>query len=66
MEAILRLFAGFWCGQSSWKVKWYEVSCLYTERLRQDKPKEEHTKTHSNQLTKIKGKDKILKTTREK
>ena len=32
---------------------------------RQDKPKEEHTKTHSNQLTKIKDKDKILKATRE-
>ena len=47
------------------KVVW-KVSCLYTERPRQGKPKEEHTKTHSNQLTKIKGKDKILKTTREK
>ena len=32
---------------------------------RQDKPKEEHTRTYSNQ-TKIKDKDKILKVTREK
>ena len=31
-----------------------------------DKPKEEHAKTHSNQLTKTKDKEKILKATREK
>ena len=33
---------------------------------RQDKPKEEHTETHSNQTDKIKDRDKILKATREK
>ena len=32
----------------------------------QDKPKEKHTKTHTNQTNKIKHKERILKTTREK
>ena len=33
---------------------------------RQDKHREEHTKTHSNKTDKIKDKDKILKAIREK
>ena len=33
---------------------------------RQDKHKEEHTETHSNQTDKIQDRDKILKATREK
>ena len=37
-----------------------------TESPRQNKPKEEHTKTQSNQTDKIRGRDKILKATREK
>ena len=32
----------------------------------QEKPKEEHTETHSNQTDKIKDKDKILKVARER
>ena len=36
------------------------------ESLRQDKPKEEHTKTHGNQTDKNKDKYKILKAIREK
>ena len=32
----------------------------------QEKPKEEHTETHSNQTDKIKDKDKILKVTKVK
>ena len=37
-----------------------------TENPRQDKPKAEHIETQHNQTDKIKGKDKILKATREK
>ena len=38
-----------------------------TESPKQDKPKEEHTETHSNQIDKkIKDRDKILKATEEK
>ena len=37
-----------------------------TESLMQDKPKEEHTKTHDNQTDKNKDKYKILKAIREK
>ena len=32
VDAILRLFAGLWCGQSSWKVKWYEKLAAFTWR----------------------------------
>ena len=37
-----------------------------TESPRQDKPKEKHAETHSNQVDKIKDKEKLLKATREK
>ena len=33
---------------------------------REDKPKEKHAKTHSNQIGKLKDKEKLLKATREK
>ena len=36
------------------------------ETPKQDKPKEKHAKTHSNQIEKIKDKEKLLKATREK
>ena len=50
----------------TWKRKQSIKSTRYKESHTQDKPKEKHTKTHTNQTNKIKHKERILKTTREK